>query len=60
MGVELVDLDDCDVLDKKLQCNSDDTDDDDAPKSEGMDVGDGGASTTQCLEPNLGLAVDLV
>jgi hypothetical protein len=54
MGVELVDLDDCDVLDGKLQCDSDNTDDDDTPKSEGMDIGYGGASSSQCLEPNLG------
>jgi hypothetical protein len=54
MGVELVDLDDCDVPDRKLQCDSDDTDDDDAPKLEGIDVGDGGASSSQCLEPNFG------
>jgi hypothetical protein len=54
MGVELVDLDDCDVPDRKLQCNSDDMDDDDAPKPEGMDVSDDGASSSQCLEPNFG------
>jgi hypothetical protein len=60
MGVELVNLDDCDVPDRKLQCDSDDTDDDDAPKPEGMDVGDGGASSSQCLDPNLGPAADPV
>jgi hypothetical protein len=53
-GVELVDLDDCDVPNMKLQCNSDDTDDDDSPNPEDMDIGDGGASSLQCLEPNLG------
>jgi hypothetical protein len=53
-GVEFVDLDDCDVPDMKLHCNSDDTDDDDSPNPEDMDVGDGGASSSQCLEPNLG------
>jgi hypothetical protein len=52
MAVELVDLDDCDVPDMKLQCNSDDMDVDDAPNPEGMDVSDGGASSSQCLEPN--------
>ena len=46
-GVELVDLDDCDVLDIRLQCNSDDTDDNDAPNLEDMDVGDGSASNSQ-------------
>jgi hypothetical protein len=54
MGVELVDLDDCDVPNMKLQYDSNDTDDDDAPKLEGMDVGDGSASSLQCLEPNTG------
>jgi hypothetical protein len=59
-GVELVDLDDCDVPDLKLQCDSDDTDDDDSPNPEDMDVGDGGASSSQCLEPNLGPALEPV
>ena len=55
-GVELVDLDDCNVPYMRLQCNSNDTDDDDAPNLEDMDVSDGGASSLQCLEPNIGLA----
>jgi hypothetical protein len=59
-GVELVDLDDCDVPDMRLQCDTDDTDDDDSPSPEGMDVGDGGASSLQCLEPNLGPAPEPV
>jgi hypothetical protein len=59
-GVELVDLDDCDVPDMRLQCDSDDTDDDNSPSPEGMDVGDGGASSSQCLEPNLGPAPEPV
>jgi hypothetical protein len=53
-GVELVDLDDCNVPDMRLQCDNDDTDDDDAPNPEDMDVGDGGASSSQRLEPNTG------
>jgi hypothetical protein len=53
-GVELVDLDNCDVPNMKLHCDSDDTDDDDALKPEGMDVGDGSASSLHCLEPKLG------
>jgi hypothetical protein len=53
-GVELVDLDDCDVLDRKLQCDSDDTNDDDVPKPKGMDIGSGGTSSSQCLESHLG------
>jgi hypothetical protein len=59
-GVELVDLDDYDVPDMKLQCDNDDTDDDDAPNPEGMDVGDGGASSSQCLEPNTSPAAELL
>jgi hypothetical protein len=46
--------------DMRLQCDSDDTDDNDSPSPEGMDVGDGGASSSQCLEPNLGPAPELV
>jgi hypothetical protein len=57
-GVELVDLDD--VPDIKLHCDSDDTDDDNSPNPEDMDVGDGGASSSQCLEPNLGPAPEPV
>jgi hypothetical protein len=59
-GVELVDLDDYDIPDMRLQCDSNDTDDDDSPSPEGMDVGDGGASSSQCLEPNLGPAPEPV
>jgi hypothetical protein len=59
-GVELVDLDDCDVPDMRLQCDSDDTDDDDAPNPEDMDVGDGGASSSQCLEPKTGPTAELL
>jgi hypothetical protein len=59
-GVELVDLDDCDIPDMKLYCDSNDTDDDDSPNPEDMDVGDGGASSSQYLEPNLGAAPEPV
>jgi hypothetical protein len=52
--VELVDLDDYDIPDMKLHCDSDDTDNNNAPKPKGMDVGDSGASSLQCLEPKLG------
>ena len=58
MGVELVDLDDCDVFDMRLQCNSDDMDDNNAPNPEDMDVNVGGASSSQCLEPNIGPAIE--
>jgi hypothetical protein len=57
-GVELVNLDDCDVPDMKLQCDSDDMDDYDVPNPKGMDVGDGGAFSSQCLEPNTGPAAE--
>jgi hypothetical protein len=39
--VEFVDLDDYKVPNKRLQCNSDDMDDDEAPNPEVVDVGDG-------------------
>jgi hypothetical protein len=60
MDLELVDLDDCDVPDMKLHCDSNDMDDDDAPKPEGMDVGNGGVLSSHCLEPNFGPAAELV
>jgi hypothetical protein len=60
MGVELVDLDDYDVRDRKLQCDGDDTDDDDVPKLEGMDISGGSASSSQCLESHLGSAAELL
>ena len=42
----------------KLQCDSDDMDDDDTPYLEDMDVGDGSASSLQCLESNTGPATE--
>ena len=57
-GVELVDLDDYDVLGMRLQCNSDDMDDNNTPYPEDMDIGNGGASSSQCLEPNAGPAAE--
>jgi hypothetical protein len=59
-GVELVDLDDYDVPNMKLHYDNNDTDDDYVPNPEGMDVGDGGALSSQCLELNLGPVVELV
>ena len=58
--MELVDLDDYDIPDLTLYCNSNDMDDDDTPKLEGMDVGDSGALSSQCLEPKLGPAAEPV
>ena len=37
-GVELVDLDDCDVPDMRLECDSEDTDEEEVPNWEEMDV----------------------
>ena len=57
-GVEFVDLDDCDVPDMRLQCDNKDTDDDNTQNLDDMDVGDGGASNLQCLEPSIGHVVE--
>ena len=57
-GVELVDLDDYNVPDMRLQCDNKDTDDDNAPNPDDMDVGDSNASSSQCLEPNTGPVVE--
>jgi hypothetical protein len=51
-GVELVGLDDCDVLDRKLQCDSDDLDDDEDPNTNGIRVRDGPGSCSQTMEAN--------
>jgi hypothetical protein len=59
-GVELVDLDDYNVLDMKLHCHSNDTDENDVLNPKGMNVGDGGDSSSQSLEPNLGPATEPV
>jgi hypothetical protein len=59
-SVELVDLDDCKVLDKRLHCNSNDMDDDDVPNLEGMDVGDNAPSYLQIREPDMGTATELM
>ena len=42
----------------RLQCNNKDTDDDDKPNPEDMDFGNGGASSSQYLGPNIGLAIE--
>jgi hypothetical protein len=44
-GVELVDLDDCDVPNRRLQCDSKDTDEEEAPNWEEMDVDNGTPSS---------------
>jgi hypothetical protein len=43
-GVELVDLDPCDVLDRRLQCDSKDTNEEEAPNREEVDVDVGAPS----------------
>jgi hypothetical protein len=50
--VELVDLDDCDVLDRKLQCDNTDLDDDKGPNAGGIGVLDGPGSCSQAMETN--------
>jgi hypothetical protein len=51
-GVELVDLDNCDVPDMRLQYESEDTDDDEAPNREDMDVDVGPPSYAQTVRPS--------
>jgi hypothetical protein len=51
-GVELVDLDNYDVSDKKLQCGSTDSDDDEGPNAGGIRVHDGPGSCSQTMETN--------
>jgi hypothetical protein len=51
-GVELVDLDDCDVPDRRLQCDSKDTNNEDVPNREGMDANVGAPSCRQTVGPS--------
>jgi hypothetical protein len=51
-GVELVDLDDCDVPDRRLQCDNEDIDDKEAPNREEMDVDVGAPSCVQTVGPS--------
>jgi hypothetical protein len=51
-GVELVDLDDCDIPDRRLQCDSEDTDNEEAPNREEMDVDVGTPSCVQTVGPS--------
>jgi hypothetical protein len=51
-GVELVDLDNCDVPDRRLQCDSEGTDDNEAPNREDMDVDVGPPSYVQTIRPS--------
>ena len=60
MDMELVDLDDCNVLDMKLYCNSDDTNENDILNPKGMNISDGGGLSSQSLEPNLGPTMEPV
>jgi hypothetical protein len=52
--VELVNLDDYKVLDKRLQCDNNNTDDKDIMNPEGMDVDNGAASCLQNWELDMG------
>jgi hypothetical protein len=51
-GIELVNLDDCDVPDRKLQCNNTDSDDDEGPNADGIGVRDGPGSCSQTMDAN--------
>ena len=53
-------MDDCEVLDTKLQCNNRNTDDDKVSSSEGMDVAKDNESCSQIVESNLAMATKLV
>jgi hypothetical protein len=49
-GVELVDLDDCDVTNRKLQCDSTNSDDDESPNAVGVGVRDGPGSCSKTMD----------
>jgi hypothetical protein len=51
-GIELVDLDDCNVPNRKLQCDNPDSDDDKGPNAGGIGVHDGPGSCSQTMEAN--------
>jgi hypothetical protein len=51
-GVELVDLDNCDVTDRKLQCDSTNSDDDKSPNADDVGVHDGPGSCSQTMDSN--------
>jgi major membrane immunogen (membrane-anchored lipoprotein) len=55
-GVKLVDLNDYDVPDKRLQCDSEDTDEEEAPNREEMDVDVGAPSCVQTVGPSSSIA----
>jgi hypothetical protein len=59
-NVEFVDLNNCEVPNKKLQYNNNDTDDEEVPYSEGMEIGIGTGRCSQYVEPNLGRAMELI
>jgi hypothetical protein len=59
-GVELVDLDDCDVPDRKLQCDSTDSDNNEGPNADGIGVRNGPGSCSQTMKSNDELASRLV
>jgi hypothetical protein len=51
-GVELVDLDNCDVTDRKLQYDSTDSDNNESPNADGVGVRDGPGSCSQTMDSN--------
>jgi hypothetical protein len=59
-GVELVDLDECNVPDRRMQCDNKDTNNKKAPNREEMDVDDGAPLSMQTLGPSSSIASALV
>ena len=51
-GIELVDLDDYDVTERKLQCDSSNLDDDNSPNVDGVGICDGPGSCSQTMDSN--------
>jgi hypothetical protein len=49
-GVELVNLDDCDVTDRKLQCDSSDSDDDESPNADSVGIRAGLGSCSKTMD----------
>jgi hypothetical protein len=59
-GVELVDLDDCDVTYRKLQCDNTDLDDDESPNADGVGVRDGPGLCSKSMDSSDELAAKSV
>ena len=55
-GVVIIDLENCIVLDRKLQCDSTNLDDDEGPNTDGIGVCDGHGLCSQIMDSNDELA----